>query len=132
MKSGVVSAQFMRMGHATSERISYFTHSHKQAITWMMFFLLVYVTCTSYDGHGVSNGRSNYMRGPGGTFEINKTSSKVYTNAGDSSADRMGFAVQANQLTACADADHAGAKDRRSVSGYALMLNGAMVMWTSK
>ena len=53
-------------------------------------------------------------------------------NAGDSSADRMGFAVQANQLTACADADHAGAKDRRSVSGYALMLNGAMVMWTSK
>jgi len=30
-------------------------------------------------------------------------------NAGDSSADRMGFAVQANQLTACADADHAGA-----------------------
>ena len=53
-------------------------------------------------------------------------------NAGDSSAERMGFAVQANQLTACADADHAGAKDRRSVSGYALMLNGAMVMWTSK
>ena len=55
MKSGVVGAQFMRMGHARAERISYFTHSHKQAITWMMFFLLVYVTCASYDGHGVSN-----------------------------------------------------------------------------
>ena len=26
MKSGAVSVQFMRMGHATAERISYFTH----------------------------------------------------------------------------------------------------------
>ena len=31
-----------------------------------------------------------------------------------------------------ADADHAGAKDRRSVSGWALMLNGDAVTWTSK
>ena len=31
-----------------------------------------------------------------------------------------------------ADADHAGAKDRRSVSGWALMLNGAAVTWSSK
>ena len=44
----------------------------------------------------------------------------------------MGKRVGPNQLTASADADHAGAKDRRSVSGYAIMLAGAMVMWTSK
>ena len=44
----------------------------------------------------------------------------------------MGHHVTPNQLTACADADHAGADDRRSVSGYAVMLAGAMVAWTSK
>jgi hypothetical protein len=32
-----------------------------------------------------------------------------------------------NHITASADADHAGGKDRRSVSGWAVMLNGAMV-----
>ena len=77
MKSGVVSAQFMRMGHATAERISYFTHSHKQAITWMMFFLLVYVTCTSYDGHGVSNGRKTWTA-ISAIIGVNSTQHKQY------------------------------------------------------
>jgi hypothetical protein len=38
----------------------------------------------------------------------------------------------ANVLTASADADHGGADDRRSVSGWVVMLNGAMVSWASK
>ena len=38
----------------------------------------------------------------------------------------------ANALTASADADHAGGDDRRSVSGWAVMLNGAMISWASK
>ena len=38
----------------------------------------------------------------------------------------------ANVLTASADADHGGADDRRSVSGWVVMLDGAMVSWASK
>jgi len=38
----------------------------------------------------------------------------------------------ANQLYATADADHAGADDQRSVSGWAAMLAGAMISWASK
>jgi len=38
----------------------------------------------------------------------------------------------ANQLYATADADHAGADDRRSVSGWAVMLAGAMMSRASK
>ena len=37
-----------------------------------------------------------------------------------------------NQLSASTDADHAGADDRRSVSGWASMLAGAMIAWSSK
>jgi len=37
-----------------------------------------------------------------------------------------------NQLSASADADHAGADDRRCVSGWAIMLAGAMIAWSSK
>jgi len=40
--------------------------------------------------------------------------------------------AHANQLYATADADHAGANDRRSVSGWAVLLNGAMASWASK
>jgi hypothetical protein len=39
---------------------------------------------------------------------------------------------QTNKLNASADADHAGADDRRSVSGWCVMLNGAMISWASK
>jgi len=38
----------------------------------------------------------------------------------------------ANQLYAAADADHAGADDRRNVSEWALMLAKAMISWASK
>ena len=40
--------------------------------------------------------------------------------------------VMANMLSASADADHAGADDRRSVSGWAVMLSGAAISWASK
>jgi hypothetical protein len=35
-------------------------------------------------------------------------------------------------LSVSTDADHTGVKDRHSVSGWALMLNGASVTWVSK
>ena len=38
----------------------------------------------------------------------------------------------ANVQTASADADHSGADDRKSVSGWVVMLNSAMVSWASK
>ena len=41
-------------------------------------------------------------------------------------------AQEANNLSASADADHAGADDRRSVSGWCVMFNGAMISWASK
>ena len=44
----------------------------------------------------------------------------------------VGVATAPNQLSASADADHAGADDRRSVSGWAIMLAGAMIAWSSK
>ena len=40
--------------------------------------------------------------------------------------------LEPNTLSASADADHAGAKDRRSVRGWALMLNGVAVTWASR
>jgi len=40
--------------------------------------------------------------------------------------------AHANQLYATADANHVGADDRRSVSGWVVLLNGAMVLWASK
>jgi hypothetical protein len=45
---------------------------------------------------------------------------------------RRSAGTDANQLYASADADHAGADDRRSVSGWAVLLAGAMVNWASK
>ena len=44
----------------------------------------------------------------------------------------VGGHVSSNTLTASADADHTGTKDRRSVSGWSLILNGAAVTWSSK
>jgi len=40
--------------------------------------------------------------------------------------------AHANQVYATADANHAGADDHRRVSGWAVLLNGAMVSWASK
>ena len=57
----------------------------------------------------------------------------TYRRSGqDAAVTSVGGHVLSNMLTASADADHAGAKDRRSVSGWALMLNGAAVTWSSK
>jgi hypothetical protein len=36
-------------------------------------------------------------------------------------------AQEANKVNASADADHVGADDHRSVSGWCVMLNGAMI-----
>jgi len=44
----------------------------------------------------------------------------------------VGKETAPNQLSASADADHAGSDDRRSVSGWAIMLAGAMIAWSSK
>ena len=40
--------------------------------------------------------------------------------------------VMANMLSASADTDRAGADNRRSVSGWAVMLSGAAISWASK
>ena len=50
----------------------------------------------------------------------------------DPSLLSVGLKTAPNQLSASADADHAGADDRRSVSGWAIMLAGAMIAWSSE
>jgi len=50
----------------------------------------------------------------------------------DPSLLSIGMETGPNQLSASADVDHAGADDRRSVSGWAIMLAGAMIAWSSK
>jgi len=52
--------------------------------------------------------------------------------AKDPSPRSVGVETAPNQLWVSADADHAGADDRRSVSGWAIMLAGAMIAWLSK
>ena len=105
----------------------------------------MYLTCfTRGDCSFAVNQCARFMHNPGpthiaaikrvlrylaGTRDRGITYSRDVT---DAAAAAMGKRVGPNQLTASADADHAGAKDRRSVSGYAIMLAGAMVMWTSK
>jgi hypothetical protein len=57
----------------------------------------------------------------------------TYRRSGqDAVVTSVGGHVSSNTITASTDADHAGAKDRRSVSGWALILNGAVVTWSSK
>jgi hypothetical protein len=57
----------------------------------------------------------------------------TYKRSGqDAAVTSVGGHVSSNTLTASADADIAGAKDRLNVSGWALMLNGAAVTWSSK
>ena len=55
MQSVDVGDQVARIGHLASEHISYIAQS-KKAITCMMFILLGYVTCISYDGHSAGTG----------------------------------------------------------------------------
>jgi len=50
----------------------------------------------------------------------------------DPSLLSVGVKTAPNQLSASADADHAGADDRGSVSGWAIMLAGAMTALSSK
>jgi len=50
----------------------------------------------------------------------------------DPSLLSVGVETDPNQLSASADADHAGADDRRNVSRWAIMLAGAMIAWSSK
>ena len=50
----------------------------------------------------------------------------------DPSLLSVGVETGPNQLSASADAEHAGADDRRSVSGWAIVLAGAMIAWSSK
>ena len=40
--------------------------------------------------------------------------------------------IKPTYLPVSSNADHAGGDDRRSVSGWAVMLNGAMISWASK
>ncbi len=40
--------------------------------------------------------------------------------------------LECNTLSVSADADHVGVKDRHSVSGWTLILNGAVITWASK
>ena len=50
----------------------------------------------------------------------------------DPSLLSIGMETGPNQLSASSDADHAGADDCRSVSGWAIMLAGEMIAWSSK
>jgi len=50
----------------------------------------------------------------------------------DPSLLSVGVKTASNQLSASADADHAGADDRGSVRGWAIILAGAMTAWSSK
>jgi len=50
----------------------------------------------------------------------------------DPSLLSIGVETALNQLLASVDADHAGADDHRSVSGWAIMLAGATIAWSSK
>ena len=50
----------------------------------------------------------------------------------DPSLLSIGMETGPNQLWTSADADHTGADDRRSVSGWAIMRAGAMLAWSSK
>ena len=111
----------------------------------MLVGALMYLTCfTRGDCSFAVNQCARFMSNPGpshiaaakrvlrylaGTRGLGLT----YTNGGmDAGLKSVGKSTGPNRLTASADADHAGGKDRRSVSGWAVMLNGAMVTWSSK
>ena len=111
----------------------------------MLVGALMYLTCfTRGDCSFAVNQCARFMSNPGpshiaaakrilrylaGTRSMGLTYTKGGADAGLKSVGKL---TEPNQLTASADADHAGAKDRRSVSGWAVMLNGAMVTWSSK
>ena len=106
---------------------------------------LMYLTCfTRGDCSFAVNQCARFMSNPGpthiaaarrilrylaGTRSLGLTYRRA---AADPALASVGKASEPNQLSASADADHAGGKDRRSISGWAVMLNGAMVTWSSK
>jgi hypothetical protein len=111
----------------------------------MLVGALMYLTCfTRGDCSFAVNQCARFMSNPGpthiaaarrilrylaGTRSLGLTYRK---SAVDPAMESVGKQSKPNQLTASADADHAGGKDRRSVSGWTVMLNGAMVTWSSK
>jgi len=50
----------------------------------------------------------------------------------DPSLPSLEVKTEHNQVSASVDADHVGAHHRRSVSSWAVLLNGVMVTWLSK
>jgi len=69
------------------------------------------------------------LRYLGGTRSLDITYKR---GAVDPSLLSIGMETGPNQFSASADADHAGSDDRRSVSGWGIMLAGAMIAWSSK
>jgi hypothetical protein len=111
----------------------------------MLIGALMYLTCfTRGDCSFAVNQCARFMSNPGPSHVaaarrilryLAGTRSLGLTYSSDSRDDGLtsvGKLTLPNQLTASADADHAGGKDRRSISGWAVMLNGAMVTWSSK
>ena len=105
----------------------------------------MYLTCfTRPDCSFAVNQLARFMSNPGPTHVAaakrvlrylagTRSLGITYRRAGQDDAIRsVHGSLGPNTLSASADADHAGAKDRRSVSGWALMLNGAAVTWASK
>ena len=105
----------------------------------------MYLTCfTREDCNFAVNQCARFMSNPGPTHisaakrilrYLAGTRSLGITyrrGAVDPSLLSVGVRTAPNQLSASADADHAGADDRRSVSGWAIMLAGAMIALSSK
>jgi len=103
--------------------------NYQQAVGSCMFLTLF--TCG--DCAFAVNQFARFMASPGPTY-IAAIRRVLRYLAGTRSGltSTLNSSAHANQVYATADADHAGAEDRRSVSGWAVLLNRAMVSWASK